>query len=79
MTKNGCPVYGPDEAPRYLEVVDQLLLQVEVGSRKRQPQVSIRWLMSVHALTHPSAKLDRPPRAEAPGNGASHARSEGVP
>jgi integrase/recombinase XerD len=48
-----------------IRYIQEMLGHVELSTRQIYTQVSIRKLQAVHALTHPTAKLERRPAAEA--------------
>jgi integrase/recombinase XerD len=53
-----------------IRFIQEMLGHVELSTTQIYTQVSIRKLKEVHAATHPSARLDRPPRERAVGDGA---------
>ena len=48
-----------------IRYIQEMLGHVELSTTQIYTQVSIRKLQAVHALTHPTAKLERRPAAEA--------------
>jgi len=61
-----------------IRYIQEQLGHVELSTTQIYTQVSIRRLKTVHSLTHPSARLDRPLSA-APTNGASGAAPSASP
>ncbi|HVJ20053.1 MAG TPA: tyrosine-type recombinase/integrase [Polyangiaceae bacterium] len=61
-----------------IRYIQEMLGHVELSTTQIYTQVSIRRLKAVHALTHPSAKLDRPTKDDAP-DGMSRERVETTP
>jgi hypothetical protein len=61
-----------------IRYIQEMLGHVELSTTQIYTQVSIRRLKSVHALTHPSAKIDRPMKTEVT-NGAREEMFEQVP
>jgi integrase/recombinase XerD len=60
-----------------IRYIQEQLGHVELSTTQIYTQVSIRRLKTVHTLTHPSAKIERP--ASAPTNGASGAAAGANP
>jgi integrase/recombinase XerD len=67
------------EAGADIRAIQEMLGHVQLATTQIYTQVSIRWLKSVHALTHPSAKLERHAKVEAPKNGACHTEAWAEP
>lgn len=61
-----------------IRYIQEMLGHVELSTTQLYTQVSIRRLKAVHALTHPSAKLDRPATTDA-ANGRSDEAPEPIP
>jgi integrase/recombinase XerD len=62
-----------------IRYIQEMLGHVELSTTQIYTQVSIRRLKAVHALTHPSAKLDRPTKSTTAANGASDKTAEDHP
>jgi integrase/recombinase XerD len=61
-----------------IRYIQEMLGHVELSTTQIYTQVSIRRLKAVHALTHPSAKLDRPEKTDVT-NGTSDDTLEHIP
>jgi hypothetical protein len=70
--KGACPLFRHTTATVMLEsgadirYIQEMLGHVELSTTQIYTQVSIRQLKAVHALTHPSAKLERRPAPQRP-------------
>jgi len=62
-----------------IRYIQEMLGHVELSTTQIYTQVSIRRLKTVHSLTHPSAKIDKPTTSTTPTTSTSDVGVEGIP